>query len=280
MSVRDVGKEEARPAARGRQSQIDRRSPVPYFFQLKQLIAEELEAGRWSPGDRIPSEPELCEYFAVSRTTVRQALAELEREGRLRKEKGRGTFVTEPRTSAWYLQSSYGFYDEATEFGLEVTSRVLRREVAALPTWAAAALELPEGRKGVRLERLRSVDGEIAMYVESYLLSEFAEVVMDAELERGSLYGVLRERTGIEVAGGRRVVEAATARRDLARMLEVKAGSSMLLVEAVSWDGDRRPFECYRAWHRSDRTKIVVQVLGGDLAETAGLDASTLRLRK
>jgi GntR family transcriptional regulator len=277
MSVR-ASREETHEAAVRPSSQIDRRSPVPYFFQLKSLISEELDAGRWSPGDRIPSEPELCQRFGVSRTTVRQALAELEREGRLRKEKGRGTFVAEPRTSAWFLQSSYGFYDEATEFGLEVRSRVLRREVATLPTWAATALELPEGSEGLRLERLRSVDGEVAMYVDSYLLSEFAEVVMDADLEHGSLYGVLRDEAGIEVAGGRRIVEAATARRELARMLEVKAGSSMLLVEAVSWDGERRPFECYRAWHRSDRTKIVVQVLAEQVAETAGLDAASLRL--
>lgn len=257
---------------------IDRRSPVPYFFQLKSVIGEELDRGRWEPGDRIPSEPELCKQFGVSRATVRQALAELEREGRLRKEKGRGTFVSQPRSNAWFLQSSHGFFDEASDAGRVVTSRVLRRELVPLPSWAALALGVPSGSEGVLVERLRAVDGEIVMYVESYLLGEFAELVLEAELEDASLYQVLREGAEIEVAGGRRVVEATTARADLAKLLEVEQGSALLFVEAISIDEAQRPFETYRAWHRSDRTKIAVQVVGNELAATAGLDAPTLAL--
>ena len=257
---------------------IDRRSPVPYFFQLKALILEELDRGRWKPGERIPSEPELGELFGVSRATVRQALAELERAGRLRKEKGRGTFVTEPRSNAWFLQSAQGFYDEAAIAGHTVTSRVLRGELAPLPLWAADALDLPVETNGLFLERLRSVDGETVMYVQSYLLAEFAEQVLGADLENSSLYQVLRDEAGVEVAGGRRVVEATLARAELARMLAVKPGAAVLHVESVSVDGDGRPFETYRAWHRSDRTRIAVQVVGNELAATAGIDVPSLEL--
>ena len=251
---------------------IDRRSPVPFYFQLKQLIRDDIAGGRWHPGDRIPSEHALCDHFAVSRTTVRQALAELENEGLLVKLKGRGTFVAEPRSSSWFLQSSHGFHDEATRAGRAVTSRVLRCEVEPLPQWAALALDLPSG------SRLRAVDGEFVMYVESHLLGELGDVVFGADLEAGSLYGALKEQRGIEVAGGRRVVEATTARDELARLLEIEPGAAVLQVQAVSWDASLRPFECYRAWHRSDRTTIEVQVLGQRAAEIAGLDPTTLRL--
>jgi GntR family transcriptional regulator len=255
--------------------QIDRRSPVPYFFQLKSLIVEELDHGRWLPGDRIPSEPQLCDIFGVSRATVRQALAELEREGRLRKEKGRGTFVREPRSNAWFLQSAHGFFDEATDAGRTVSSRVLRRETAPLPAWAALALELPAGSDGLLLERLRSIDGEIVMYVQSYLRPEFAAAIVAADLEHTSLYQLLHDECGVAVGGGRRVVEATTARDDLARLLEIDTGSALLHVEATSVDIERRPFEAYRAWHRSDRTKIAVQVVGDELAASAGVPDST-----
>jgi GntR family transcriptional regulator len=259
-------------------ARIDRRSPVPFYFQLKQLIRDEIAGERWLPGERIPSEHALCDHFGVSRTTVRQALAELENEGLLHKEKGRGTFVAEPRSSSWFLQSSHGFHDEATRAGRQVTSRVLRREVEPLPQWAALALDLPAGTTGVTLERVRSVDGELVMYVESHLLEELADVVLDTELEDGSLYGALNDRRGVEVAGGRRVVEATTARDELASLLQIEAGAAVLQVQAVSWDASLRPFECYRAWHRSDRTTIEVQVLGQRAAETAGLDPTTMRL--
>ena len=130
-------------AVPARAASIDRRSPVPFFFQLKRLIGDELDRGRWEPGDRIPSEPELCKQFGVSRATVRQALAELEREGRLRKERGRGTSSRSPLERV-VLQSAHGFFDEASVAGRTVTSRVLRCELAPLPSWAALALGVPE----------------------------------------------------------------------------------------------------------------------------------------
>jgi GntR family transcriptional regulator len=259
-------------------ARIDRRSPVPFYFQLRQLIRDEIAAGRWEPGERIPSENELCRHFGVSRTTVRQALSELESEGLLHKEKGRGSFVAEPRSSSWFLQSSHGFHDEATRAGRTVTSRVLRRELEELPVWASQALELPAGSTGVTLERVRFVDGELVMYVVSHLVEDLAETVLETELEHGSLYGALLAQRGVEVSGGRRVVEATTARDELAEVLEIEPGAPVLMVQAVSWDADLRPFECYRAWHRSDRTTIEVQVVGQRAAETAGLDPTNLRI--
>jgi DNA-binding GntR family transcriptional regulator len=258
-------------------ARIDRRSPVPFYFQLRQLIRDEIAAGRWESGERIPSENELCRHFGVSRTTVRQALSELESEGLVHKEKGRGSFVAEPRSSSWFLQSSHGFHDEATRAGRTVTSRVLRRELEELPAWASQALDLPSGSPGLTLERVRSVDGELVMYVVSHLVEELAQTVFETELEHGSLYGALAQR-GVEVAGGRRVVEATTARDELAEVLEIEPGAPVLMVQAVSWDADLRPFECYRAWHRSDRTTIEVQVVGERAAATAGLDPTNLRI--
>ena len=257
---------------------IDRRSPIPFYFQLKRLVADEIRSSRWQPGTRLPSEIDLCERFDVSRTTVRQALGELEREGTLRKEKGRGTFVAEPVSSSWLLQSSHGFHEDATKEGKTVTSRVLRCELEVLPDWAADALTMPAGSHGVTLERVRSVDGQLAMYVVNHLAPELADTVLGAELERGSLYGTLAEREGLAVAGGRRVVEAATAADELARLLCVEPGAPLLFVESVSWDQDQRPFECYRAWHRSDRSKIEVQVVAATAAERAGPDSTTRHL--
>jgi GntR family transcriptional regulator, N-acetylglucosamine utilization regulator len=249
---------------------IDRRSPIPYYFQLKRLVEDEVRSGRWAPGTRLPSEAELCERFTVSRTTVRQALGELEREGTLRKEKGRGTFVAEPVVSSWLLQSSHGFHEDATREGKTVTSLVLRCELEVLPDWAADALGMPPGSHGVTLERVRSVDGQLAMYVVNHLAPQLADTVLAADLEHGSLYGTLADREGLAVAGGRRVVEAATAADELARLLSVEPGAPLLFVESVSWDADQRPFECYRAWHRSDRSKIEVQVVGAAEGTTRG----------
>ncbi len=261
------------PAAR-----IDRNSPVPFYFQLRKILEQEVRANRWAPGDRLPSEPEICRHFDVSRTTVRQALAELDAEGVIRREKGRGTFVAQHAPELWFLQSSQGFFQEAARKGHHVRSRVLRREVGELPYFAAEALGLPAGAPGVLLERLRWVDERAVMYVVSYLVERLAPAVMEAELAAGSLYAALAESAGLNVAGGRRIVEAVVAEGELAQLLELETGAPLLYVESVAWDDSGELFEFYRAWHRADRTKIEVQVVSEDIAARAGVDRGVLRL--
>jgi GntR family transcriptional regulator len=250
---------------------IDRRSPIPFYFQLTKLLTGQIESGRWAAGERLPSEPAICEQFGVSRTTVRQALAQLEAEGLIRREKGRGTFVAERRAGGWLLQSAHGFYEEAERAGHSVRSRVLRRAVKPLPPWAADALLQRPGSDGVTVERLRSMDDRLVMYVVSYFPADVAGTLLEADLETTSLYRILEERQALTVSGGRRVVEAARAERNLAKLLEVETGAPLLYVEAVSWDDRLQPFECYRAWHRADRTKIEVQVVHEEAAAKAGL---------
>ena len=83
---------------------IDRASSVPFHYQLRKLLEQQIETGRWPQGDRLPSEPSLSEYYRVSRATVRQALHALEQEGLIRKEKGRGAFVNRTSSGSWLLQ--------------------------------------------------------------------------------------------------------------------------------------------------------------------------------
>ncbi|MBC7227000.1 MAG: extracellular solute-binding protein [Thermoflexales bacterium] len=74
---------------------IDRALPIPIYHQLKTLIQEQIESGLWKPGDRLPTEDELCRLYGISRSPVRQALKELVYEGVLVRRPGAGTFVNE-----------------------------------------------------------------------------------------------------------------------------------------------------------------------------------------
>ena len=108
---------------------INRDSPIPFYFQLSELLEDEISSGRWESGQRIPSEPDLCDHYGVSRTTVRQALARLEQEGLVARSKGRGTFVLGQRPRSWLIQTTEGFFhEEFLRTGHRVTSKVLRRE--------------------------------------------------------------------------------------------------------------------------------------------------------
>ena len=184
---------------------IDRSSPMPFYAQLADHLEQEIVSGRWEAGARLPGEIELCEYFGLSRSPVRQALGRLEQRGLVERLKGRGTFVRAGSAGGWLLQASEGFFqDEVDRLGHAVTSRVLRAERCTLPSQATRALELPEGTEGVVVERLRWIDDSIALYVINHLPERAGAAGLITGDPDQSLYARIRAMTGIEPAGGRR----------------------------------------------------------------------------
>jgi GntR family transcriptional regulator len=118
------------------------------------------------------------------------------------------------------------------------------------------------------MERLRSVDGQIALCVTDCLPPQFADVVLAMDGSQ-SLYQRLRESHGLEVAGGRRFLEAVAAGKKLARLLQVTPADPLIFIESVSWDTQMRPFHSYRSWLRSDRMRVEVQVSKARAREAA-----------
>src|SRR5665648_10510 len=74
---------------------LDRKSGIPYYIQLKEQIRRRITHGGWTAGTKLPTERELAERISVSRNTVSQAYKELESEGILSSARGRGTFVSD-----------------------------------------------------------------------------------------------------------------------------------------------------------------------------------------
>ena len=240
---------------------IDRSSPIPFYFQLAEMMEQEILHERWRSGERLPSEAEICTHFGLSRTTVRQALDRLEQGGLISREKGRGSFVTESHRRSWLLQSVEGFFeDETGRSGHAVSSRILRLTTAPLPEWALDALCLPPCSQGVLLERLRSVDGRVAMYVVNHLPVEYADAVLSMTDPNESLYARLRQLTGVEVAGASRTLEAISVGERLGALLELPPSAPAVAVHSVSWDREQRAFDCYAAWLRTDRLTIDIDV--------------------
>ena len=112
------------------QSGIDRSSLLPLYYQLKQVLLGEIERRGLTTGDRLSGDHELSATYDVSRTVVRQALAELEHEGVVERVKGRGTFVAGGKTSEGLVQAPLtGLYEDVAARGGHLTSVVHRQEV-------------------------------------------------------------------------------------------------------------------------------------------------------
>jgi GntR family transcriptional regulator len=255
---------------------IDRNSPVPFYFQLAELLETHITSGVLARDSQLPSEPVLCAYFGLSRTTIRQALTRLQQRGLVERLKGQGTFVRRSRPSVWLLQSTDGFFQGEVDLGRTVTSETVRAAREPMPEWACTALDVPVGTVGATIERRRSVDGLVALYVVNHLPEQVADAALRIEDPNESLYQRLHEHAGVEPHGGRRTLEAIAAPDWVAPLLELEPGQPVAFIESVAWGLDLRPFDCYRAWLRTDRTRIDIQVAGPavELARTLGRNGS------
>lgn len=108
---------------------IDRTSPLPYYFELAELLEREITGGRRESGFRLPPELELCEQYGVARTTVPRALTRFEKRGLIERLKGQGTFVRQGPPGLWLLGSSDGFFqDEVDRLGMGDVRRSRRSQ--------------------------------------------------------------------------------------------------------------------------------------------------------
>lgn len=242
-------------------SPIDRRSPLPFYYQLKQRIVEDIRVAGLRPGDRVSGDHELCREYGVSRTVVRQALAELETEGVVERVKGRGTFVSHPKTAESLVQSLTGLFEDVAARGGRLLSVVRRLEVEPADEATARDLEIQPGTPVVVVDRLRFVDDEPWVLTVTHIPATLVPGLVDFDLREVSLYAVMENDFGLRLVRGRRSVEAVVASAQLGRTLGIAKGAAVLLLRSVSTGVDGRPIESFVAFHRGDRSRFEVELM-------------------
>lgn len=255
---------------------INRDSPLPYYLQLKNTLIEQIESGHWQPGDQLPSEPELCQHFGVSRTVVRQALKEMTYDGLVLREKGKGTFVAEPKISSTSLvHSLVGFHQDMTERGLKMADKILEQSILPASQKVAANLQLEDLTPVIKIDRLRFVEDEPVVLVASFLPYEPCRKLVSADLTEESLYAYLEKEYDLRIVRGRRLIDAVGANEHQSNLLEIELGSPLIRIESISYLDDGTPIEYFHALFRGDRSRFEVEILRfqgqGKLGEAMGI---------
>lgn len=112
---------------------IDRSSPVPAYQQIASDISKRIVQGEWNINDKLPSEAELSQFYGVSRVTLRQAMAQLERDGLIEKFQGKGAYVkSNPRILIQDL--SFPSLDFKKSQKTQIYSKILMEEEIVAPT--------------------------------------------------------------------------------------------------------------------------------------------------
>ena len=214
--------------------ELDKHVPIPLYFQLKELIVEEIKSGLYPVDSLIPTEKELSEQFDISRTTVRQAITELVQEGWLYRVKSKGTFIARQKIKQDFLQRLETFREQMKRIGLEPSTEVLDFKVAKASYEVAENLRIEEGEQVIYLFRRRFGDGEPVVTVETYLPYDKCAFIKDQDFEKVSLYDVLSAREETRIFSAKRLGEAVEANNSDVQYLHVRKGSPIQLVHTVS----------------------------------------------
>jgi GntR family transcriptional regulator len=241
---------------------IERESPIPLYHQLKQLLADRIDNGDWQPGDMLPTEEQLQEQYGLSRTTVRQALRELEYEEKISRFPGRGTFVTKPKISH-SPDPEFDFTAFLTQQGMRPSWRVLSLEWIPCTMQLARRLSIDVGSLVYQLRRLRLANDEPIGYHTTHVIPALGENINKKWLEQGDSLDYLRKSGQLGESYANRIIEAILATEETARLLEVGTDSPILLIRRRVFDTEGTPVEDMRALYRGDRFQYRIRLWPG-----------------
>jgi GntR family transcriptional regulator len=168
-----------------KQAGIDTGSFIPAYFQLAQMLHREIMNGKLRPGDRVPSENELSEEYGLSRMTARKAISLLTEKGLVRREKGKGTFVSRPRVEGGLFLIP-DLHDEMRMQGLSADVRLLGVKVVPAGKAPASRLGIKKGEKLIYMERVLEGGGEPMVLDRKYILLDRSQPLLESELGHGS----------------------------------------------------------------------------------------------
>jgi len=232
--------------------------PVPLHHQVYLDLRAALDAGEWRPGDLLPPERQLAGRYGCSLITVRRALSELAREGRLERTRGRGTTVLRPR-----IERDFGgkmsFAEEMQVRGLDPETRVVAARPESAGEHVAAGLGIEPGSPTLYVERLRVAGGEPLLLEQAHLPAERFPGLLATDLERRSLYDLLTVRYGIRIARTRESLEPVLLHAREARLLDRPPRTPALLIEGTTFSAEGWPVEFARSYVRGDRTRYYVE---------------------
>lgn len=235
--------------------------PVPLYHQLRQAIRERIAAGEWRPGEQVPTLRELCRLYGVSRITAVQALGALAQEGLLTRQRGKGTFVAEPKIEHGPVRL-LSFTEDIQRRGHAPSSRILKLKRVPATQVVATLLQVGAGEAVVLLRRLRLADGTPMAVQSSYLPETLVPGLADETEPIESLYRYLDVHYRIVPARATESYEPVKLGGASAALLGVARGGPAFSVERIMRDQRNQLVEYTVSVLRGDHYRVVLDLVG------------------
>ncbi len=218
---------------------IDREADQPVYAQLAEILRQQILAGMFHPGEKLPSEAALVETFSVSPMTVRRAINLLAAQNIIYTAHGRGTFVKEVELGA----AAFYLYDLKELFNNDKNTTVKLVEARFLfaDDRIARKLNMKIGQRCIYIRRLLSVGDEPAFYHRGYLVYDPTRPVVEAEFQVTDLKGLLQGNGSPLIKSGELSLESAMLNQEEAAILKLEMPVSGMMLEHVFYDFSNKP---------------------------------------
>lgn len=233
----------------------------PKYLDIKDDLAGRIRRKEFAPGQPLPSQATLSRDYGVTLMTLRQALRCLQDEDVIVQKPGRGTFVLLSPTPPPTLDLRYlsSLITELETQGITLHTRLLDTCLGEIPAAVATALGYPRGTRGLRLERLRTIDDVPTVHQVSWVPDPWAEQLVDVDFQDMSLYSALQNKCGLTMASANETLRARALPRATARASGVKTGRASLIAERVTYDDRLRAVVHDQATILEDTVRVMVQ---------------------
>lgn len=231
---------------------IDKNSPIPVYFQLKNDLVKKIAQGVWKPGECIASERELCEIYSVSRMTIRQAIGELVQEGVLTRLKGKGTYVCEQTVKQ---QDMMSFTEMIKQTGRELTTEVIHFDIIDTPENMQDTFFLD---KVYKIERKRVVDNECIAIETVFIPVDYCGHI-NSEMLKGSLYKIL-ENFGYSIKNSNSAIVAADITDEIKEKFGTDESFPVLKIISKTFTSRDKLLFIEESIYRSDKFTLQVNI--------------------
>ena len=233
---------------------LDTNSLIPFYYQIREQLRQQITSGQLGPGDALPSEAQICTETGVSRMTARQALTQLANEGLVIRQRGRGTFVAAPKAVLPNVQVTGMSYTEIMgQAGISAGARVLVQEVIPASVEVVVQLKLAADQQVIHIVRTRSASGVVMSLETSFYPHSLFPDLVEADLTDASIYRFLEQRYGIAPAYAVDTIEISVAGVYEAENLKVNEGAPIVLVTTLGCLANDTPVVFTQTIHRGVR---------------------------
>lgn len=234
---------------------MTKRTSNSLYFNIKEQLLKQIQSGEYTVGQKLPTEAELCEMFAASRTTIRLALSELEVQGILERIQGKGTFV---KRKEMQLVQSRSFTEDVLMNGKEPTSKILESKVIPAEVPLNEFLQIPVNAPVSQLLRLRYADSEPLLYETTYIAWSLAPGLVNDYTE-GSLFSFLETKHQLKAHRSVEQLRPILADKTARKLLGVKEGAPCLQVKTFTYLADNTPLEYSFGVFRGDFPSYTIE---------------------